>query len=115
QDRFKAARHGGRRRDAQGLTHRRCCKGTGAGRGQMSREENWNGYIESMALLARAELRTAAARLALEEAEAQEATLRHAVHRARDELDAVAAREAGGLWISLDEWSAKRESPPDAA
>ena len=84
----------------------------------MSHEETWNTYIEAMALLTKAEQQTGAARRALEDAEAVEETLRSRIQDARLALDAAARREAGGLWVSLDEWSAERdpsEEPSTAA
>jgi chromosome segregation ATPase len=76
----------------------------------MSRDTVWSAYIESMALLTKAERRTEAARQALEAAEQEEQELRRSVQEAREELDALATREAGGLWISLEDWSRARES-----
>jgi hypothetical protein len=69
----------------------------------VSHEEAWTRYIEGLALLTKAERRTAAAREALHTAESQEDELRRRGHQAREELDAIAKHEAGGLWVSLDQ------------
>jgi hypothetical protein len=83
----------------------------------MSRDDVWNRYVEAMALLAKAQAQTAGIRGALADAEADEAELRRIVEDARDSLDNLARREAGGAWVSLDEWLARRTevTSPQAA
>jgi septal ring factor EnvC (AmiA/AmiB activator) len=76
----------------------------------MTRDEIWDRYTEAMALLAKAEKHTAALREALAQAEADEAALRAMIEAARDDLDALARREAGGMWISYRDWIARRDS-----
>lgn len=69
----------------------------------MSRDEVWKTYIETTALLAKAESYTTAARQALEDAEAEEESLRQCAAEAWEELQVIAQREASGLWISFEE------------
>ena len=81
----------------------------------MSREEVWKTYIETMALLAKAESYTAAARQALARAETEEESLRSRSAEAREELEAIAQREAAGLWISFEDHLNSQASPPSPA
>jgi hypothetical protein len=81
----------------------------------VTRDEVWGTYVEAMALLAKAEQQTAEVREALERAEADEVALRRAIDEARDTLEALARREAGGTWVSFDEWASKRDETPAAA
>jgi hypothetical protein len=75
----------------------------------MSRDDAWNTYVEALALLAKAEEATAAAREGLAAAQEEEESLRLRMHEAREQLEAIAQHEAGGLWISLEHARARRD------